>query len=80
MEEPSLSILSPGGPVLAAGRPGTVGGGQKSHEESGVLRTERQRGSRRAVGLLLCGAVLLLPLLLAQNGACLLYTSDAADE
>lgn len=55
-------------PVLADGRPGTVGGGQKSHEESGVLRTERQRGSRRAVGLLLCGAVLLVPLLLAQNG------------
>ena len=55
-------------PVLADGRPGTVGGGQKSHEESGVLRTDRQRGSRRAVGLLLCGAVLLVPLLLAQNG------------
>jgi len=51
------------------GRPGTVGGGQQSYEESGVLRTERQRGSRRAVGLLLCGALLVVPLLLSQNGA-----------
>jgi len=51
------------------GRPGTVGGGQQSYEESGVLRTQRHRGSRRAVGLLLCGAVLVVPLLLSQNGA-----------
>jgi len=69
LEEPSLSILSPGtGPTLR-GRslPGTVGGGQPSYEESGVLRTERHRGGRHAVALLLCGAVLVTPLLLLRN-------------
>lgn len=38
-------------------------------KESGVLRTRIQRGSRPGAALLLCGAVLIVPLLLSQNGA-----------
>jgi hypothetical protein len=38
------------------------------HEESGVLRTSIKKGSRPGAALILCGAVLLMPLLLIQNG------------
>ncbi len=41
----------------------------QSHKESGVLRTRIKKGSRPGVALLLCGAVLVVPLLLIQNGA-----------
>ena len=64
-----MAHLSPVESALTGGYPGTVGGGPQPHEESGVLRHERQRGSRRAVGLLLSGAVLVVPLLLLQNNA-----------
>ena len=46
---------------------GIVGGGTQAHEESRVLRTQHHRGSRHAVGLLLCGAVLVAPLVLVQE-------------
>ena len=46
---------------------GVVGGGLQSYEESGVLSTDHHRGSRRGVGLLLCGALLFVPLLLLKN-------------
>jgi hypothetical protein len=38
------------------------------HEESGVLRTSIKKGSRPGAALILCGAVLIVPLLLMQNG------------
>ena len=39
------------------------------HKERGVLRTRIEKGSRPGMALLLCGAVLIVPLLLIQNGA-----------
>ena len=42
---------------------------QQSHKESGVLRTKIQRGRRPGAALLLCGAVLIVPLLLIQNSS-----------
>ena len=70
LEESSLSILSPGWSLPSwKGIPGLSGEGSRPMRRCGVLRTERQWGSRRAVGLLLCGAVLVVPLLLSQDGA-----------
>ncbi len=40
---------------------------QQSRKESGVLRTKIQKGSRPGAALLLCGALLIVPLLLIQN-------------
>ncbi len=39
-----------------------------SHKERGVLRSDVQRGGRPGAALLLSGAVLVVPLLLIQNG------------
>lgn len=65
------SPTSPRGGVDPAGRSrsGTVGGGTKSQEESGVLRTRHHQGNRHHVGLLLCAALLAAPLLLIHQGA-----------
>ena len=40
---------------------------QQSRKESGVLRTKIQKGSRPGAALFLCGALLIVPLLLIQN-------------
>ncbi len=40
---------------------------EKSRKESGVLRTSIERGSRSGAALLLCGALLVVPLLLTQG-------------
>ena len=42
---------------------------QQSHKESGVLRTKIRTGRRPGAALLLCGAVLVVPLLLIQNSS-----------
>lgn len=44
-----------------------AGADDESHEESGVLRTKLRKGGRPGAALALCGAVLLLPLLLIRN-------------
>jgi hypothetical protein len=40
---------------------------KKSHKEGGVLRTSIERGRRTGAALLLCGALLIVPLLLIQS-------------
>jgi cytoskeletal protein RodZ len=40
-----------------------------SRKESGVLRTKIQEGTRPGAAVLLCGALLIVPLLLIQNGS-----------
>jgi rare lipoprotein A len=40
---------------------------EKSHKEAGVLRTSIERGGRTGAALLLCGALLIVPLLLIQG-------------
>ena len=66
-----LSILSPGWrrPTGRSHRCRDCRGRDVVQEECGVLRTERHRSGRHVVALLLCGAVLVAPLLLLQNGA-----------
>ena len=59
------------GPVPEGSSGGAPSDGRAtpSRKERGVLRTKLQKGSRPGVALLMCGAVLIVPLLLLQGGA-----------
>ena len=66
MEETVQSI--PKGVDVSPGVPSPRRQPCQPHEESGVLRTSIKKGSRPGAALILCGAVLIVPLLLIQNG------------
>ena len=66
LEETVLSILN--GVDVSPGDPSPRRQPCQPHEESGVLRTDIKKGSRPGAALILCGAVLIVPLLLIQNG------------
>jgi len=52
---------------------------QQSRKESGVLRTKIQKGSRPGAALFLCGALLIVPLLLIQNDSSASASQARAD-
>lgn len=52
---------------------------QQSRKESGVLRTKIQKGSRPGAALFLCGALLIVPLLLIQNDSSASASQAGAD-